>query len=328
ASWWRTKSGLWRQPANRPSSKPVRVTRFRYTAGMIWSVSTLERISGAATPVWVWNFSMVWLPSWVPWVNLWVTCSRLEVGGACKGALDGGGRCDLRGDQVGTATLALAALEVAVGGRCGALAGGQLVRVHSKAHGTARGAPLSPRGEEDLVQAFLLCPLLHARGRRDDEHLDAVSNLPAVQHLGGGAQVLNAGVGARAQEDHVHRDVTQWGSWGQVHVLQSALCGGTVGVVGEVLRCGDGCAQRQALARVGSPGDERGEAGSVDVDDRIELRALVGTQGCPVVDRILPVLTLRGVRAALEVVEGRLVWGDHAGSGASLDGHVADGHAG
>src|SRR5699024_8646404 len=33
-------------------------------------------------------------------------------------------------------------------------------------------------------------------------------------------------------------------------------------------------------------------------------------------------------RAALEVVEGRLVWGDHAGSGASLDGHVADGHAG
>src|SRR5699024_1298984 len=163
---------------------------------------------------------------------------------------------------------------------------------------------------------------------RDDEHLDAVSNLPAVQHLGGGAQVLNAGVGARAQEDHVHRDVTQWGSWGQVHVLQSALCGGTVGVVGEVLRCGDGCAQRQALARVGSPGDERGEAGSVDVDDRIELRALVGTQGCPVVDRILPVLTLRGVRAALEVVEGRLVWGDHAGSGASLDGQVADGHAG
>src|SRR5699024_55808 len=195
-------------------------TRFRYTAGMIWSVSTLERISGAATPVWVWNFSMVWLPSWVPWVNLWVTCSRLKVGGACEGALDGGGRCDLRGDEVGATTLALAALEVAVGGRRGALAGGQLVRVHAQAHGAARGAPLSARGEEDLVQTFLLCLLLDSRGRRDDEHLDAVGDLSAVQNLGGGAQVLDAGVGAGAQEDHIHRDVPQRGSRGQVHVLQ------------------------------------------------------------------------------------------------------------
>src|SRR5699024_7788873 len=280
------------------------------------------------TPVWLWNFSMVWLPSWVPWVNLWVTCSRLKVGGACEGALDGGGRCDLRGDEVGATTLALAALEVAVGGRRGALAGGQLVRVHAQAHGAARGAPLSARGEEDLVQTFLLCLLLDSRGRRDDEHLDAVGDPSAVQNLGGGAQVLDAGVGAGAQEDHIHRDVPQRDSRGQVHVLQGALSGGPVGVVGAVLRCGAGRAQRQALARVGSPGDERGEAGSVDVDDRVELRALVGAQGLPVLDRVLPVLTFRGVRAALEVVEGRLVWGDHAGSGASLDGHVADGHAG
>ena len=42
-----TKSGsLSRQARNRPSSKPVRVIRLRYSAGMIWSVSTSERRSG------------------------------------------------------------------------------------------------------------------------------------------------------------------------------------------------------------------------------------------------------------------------------------------
>src|SRR5450756_1451898 len=57
------KAGSDRHAANRPSSKPVRVTRLRYTAGMIWSVSTLLRRSGTPTPVcWV-NFSMVRPPS-------------------------------------------------------------------------------------------------------------------------------------------------------------------------------------------------------------------------------------------------------------------------
>src|SRR3712207_8574923 len=47
-----TKSGsLVRQATNRPSSNPVRVIRFRYSAGMIWSVSTALRRSGAAVPV-------------------------------------------------------------------------------------------------------------------------------------------------------------------------------------------------------------------------------------------------------------------------------------
>ena len=50
--------GSLRQAANRPSSKPVRVTRFRYTAGMIWSVSTLDRRSGTPIPVWVRKASM------------------------------------------------------------------------------------------------------------------------------------------------------------------------------------------------------------------------------------------------------------------------------
>src|SRR4051794_17750878 len=60
--WSSTKSGSFlRQAANRPSSNPVRVIRFRYSAGMIWSVSTLVRRSGTAVPVWVVKASMAQL---------------------------------------------------------------------------------------------------------------------------------------------------------------------------------------------------------------------------------------------------------------------------
>src|ERR1700730_8683074 len=56
--WLATKAGSSRQAANRPSPKPARLTRLRYSAGMIWSVSTLVCRSGTARPVWVVNGSM------------------------------------------------------------------------------------------------------------------------------------------------------------------------------------------------------------------------------------------------------------------------------
>ena len=59
ASSLRTNVGSLRQAAKRPSSKPVRVMRLRYTAGMIWSVSTLLWRSGTPMPVCLVNFSMV-----------------------------------------------------------------------------------------------------------------------------------------------------------------------------------------------------------------------------------------------------------------------------
>src|SRR5450756_3110296 len=54
--------GSLRQAENRPSSKPDRVTRLRYTAGMIWSVSTLLRRSGVTMPVCVEKASMAVSP--------------------------------------------------------------------------------------------------------------------------------------------------------------------------------------------------------------------------------------------------------------------------
>src|SRR6476620_4725333 len=115
--WLATNSGSLRHAAKRPSSKPVRVTRLRYTAGMIWSVSTLLRRRGRAVPVWVVKLSMI--------------NSSLQVGRRAQRAVHRGRRGDQWRHQVGPAALALATFEGPVGGRGGALAGGELVGVHA-----------------------------------------------------------------------------------------------------------------------------------------------------------------------------------------------------
>ena len=169
---------------------------------------------------------------------------------------------------------------------------------------------------------------LHPRGGRNNDHARAVGDGATLDDFRGGAQVLDAGVGAGAEEDRVDLDVAQRGAGLEVHVLHGALGGEAVVVVGEVLQLRDGFCQRQALAGVGTPGDERSQGGAIDVHDGVELRVVVGAQGLPVLHGCVPVLALRRVRAAFEVIEGGLVGGDHARAGAGLDGHVAHGHAG
>src|SRR5271169_1428847 len=80
--WLSTKDGSSRQAANRPSPKPDRLTRLRYSAGMIWSVSTLLRRSGSARPACVTNGSIV-------------ATLLLQVGGCGQVAGHGGGGSDL-----------------------------------------------------------------------------------------------------------------------------------------------------------------------------------------------------------------------------------------
>ena len=55
--------------------------------------------------------------------------------------------------------------------------------------------------------------------------------------------------------------------------------------------------------------------------------ALVGAPATASLEGLLPLCALRGVGAAFEVGEGRVVGGDHPGAGAGLDRHVADRHA-
>src|ERR687891_2870994 len=129
-----TNAGSLRQAANSPSSKPFRVTRLRYSAGMIWSVSTLLRRRGTPTPVWTVNFSIASDPR-----------ALGQVGRRRQPSGDGGGRRDERRDQMRTATSTLASLEVAVRRRRAALTAAQLIGVHPQAHRTARRPPFGSR---------------------------------------------------------------------------------------------------------------------------------------------------------------------------------------
>src|SRR3954471_17055243 len=101
------------------------------------------------------------------------------------------------------AALALATLEVAVRGRRAALAGRQRVRVHAQAHRAAGRTPVEAGRLEDLVEALPLGLRLHLLRSRDDHRVDVRVALAALDDLGGGAQVADAGVGARADEDAV-----------------------------------------------------------------------------------------------------------------------------
>jgi hypothetical protein len=58
-----------------------------------------------------------------------------------------------------------------------------------------------------------------------------------------------------------------------------------------------------------------------------KVAPVVGGQGAPVADGVLPGGGLGRHRAALEVGEGGLVGGDQAGAAPGLDRHVADRHA-
>src|SRR5580692_8004682 len=61
---------------------------------------------------------------------------------------------------------------------------------------------------------------LHGTG--DDEHPDAVRDLPAADHVGGGAQVLDPAVGAGADEHGVDRDLLERRAGRQAHVGEGA----------------------------------------------------------------------------------------------------------
>ena len=87
-------------------------------------------------------------------------------------------------DQVGAATLALASLEVAVGGRRASLARLELVWVHAQTHRTAGLTPLGTSGAEDLVETLLGGLHAHPGRAGDDEEADAGGHRAASQHIG------------------------------------------------------------------------------------------------------------------------------------------------
>src|SRR5207247_6573768 len=117
-------------------------------------------------------------------------------------------------------TLALAPLEVAVRRRRHPLALARGLAVHPDAHRAARLAPLEAGLEKDLVEPLLLGGALdEPRARHHPRRHDRA---PALGDARRGAQVVEAAVGARADEHAVHRDLGERRAWAEAHVRQRA----------------------------------------------------------------------------------------------------------
>ena len=102
------------------------------------------------------------------------------------------------------------------------LAGLELVGVHGQAHRAARLAPVEAGGPEHEVEALGLGLGLHgvaARHHHGPLHRDGA----AVDHGGRGAEVLDAAVGARADEHGVDGDVAHGRAGGEAHVGEGPL---------------------------------------------------------------------------------------------------------
>src|SRR4051812_42968467 len=105
---------------------------FRNCFGMMASVSTFSRSIGATRPVWRVKACMAG-----PVLFLRVARRRAssdEAAGVDEMAVQRRGRGHRRADEVRAPARALPALEVAVAGRCAALARLEAVRVHRQAH--------------------------------------------------------------------------------------------------------------------------------------------------------------------------------------------------
>ena len=246
-SWLSTKSGSFaRHALNSPSSKPVRVTRLRYTAGMIWSVSTLLRRSGTAVPVCTVNLSMTVSYRSAGLARWPVTAVAAATSGDTRWVRP---------------PLPCRPSKLRLDVRRAALAGRELVGVHAETHRAAGLPPLGAGRGEDRVEALLLGLLAHPHRARHDEHPHAVGDLAALDDLGDGAQVLDAAVRARADEDGVDLDVAQRRAGASGPCTASALLGRRRGRPRRRSSSGSGTrlGQRRALAGVGAPGDERRE---------------------------------------------------------------------
>lgn len=122
---------------------------------------------------------------------------------------------------MGAATTALTAFEIAIGGGGTAFARLQLIGIHRKAHRAAWLAPFKSRFDEDVVKPFSFGLFFdQARARNHHGELHAGRDLAAFGDGGGGAEILDAAIGARADKDFINRNISEFSSGFQPHIFQ------------------------------------------------------------------------------------------------------------
>ncbi len=220
-----------------------------------------------------------------------------------------------------SSTCTLTALKVAVGCGGATLAGSKLVRVHAETHGATGLTPVEAGSLEDLVETLGLGLLLDETRTGHEHAVEALGDLAAVEHASGCAQILDASVGARANEDLVDLDLLHGRTGLEAHVFESTGPGLGLGVVLGVLGVGDGAGDGDDVLRGGTPGDGGRNVLGGNLDDRVVLGVLVAGERLPVGEGLVPLLTLLGCeRTTLDVLVGGVVGSNETGtSTASID---------
>ena len=228
---------------------------------------------------------------------------------------------------MGASTLALAAFEVAI--RCGgaALAWLQDVRVHAEAHGAPGHTPVEPGVDEHLIKSLRFCLHLDAGGAGDDHGVNVGTDLTALDDAGGGAQVVDAGIGAGSQEHAVDFDVLDGLVGFQTHVFQCAFGSFLFGSRAERRRVGHAVGDWHHHVGLGPPGHERRQFNCRDDDRLVVGGARVGGEAAPFFNLRFQFGALGSVGTRADVLKCGFIGSNHAGAGAGLDAHVAHRHA-
>ena len=118
-------------------------------------------------------------------------------------------------------TAPLAAAEIAIGGRGAALAGRNDIAIDADAHRAAGVRPFEAGIAENTIEPFFLGLPFHLRRARRDQSRDLAD--AAGEYGGGRAQILDARIGAGADENAVDGDVGQLGAGRNAHIGERIL---------------------------------------------------------------------------------------------------------
>lgn len=243
-------------------------------------------------------------------------------------AFDGRRRGHFGAHQMRATALALAALKIAVRSRGTSLAGRELIGVHGQAHAAAGLAPVGACRLEYLVQALGLGVALHHLRAGDDEHADVLGDLIALEIMSRRSQVLDAAVGAAADEYGVYFDVLDAHAGFKAHILERDL--DVLGVVaGRLVGIGDDTGHVGDHAGAGAPGDLGGYLRGIDDELAVEFGPGVRGKRFPVGEGLVEGRALGSVATVSfsDVRERRFIRSDHARPGTRLDAHIAHRHA-